>query len=70
MSELLSLARAARRLGVTARWLKAEANAGRVPCLRAGTRYLFDSVAVTQALSKRAARPNAEDHLQGVQDAK
>ncbi len=67
MSELLSLARAARRLGLTAKWLRAEADAGRVPCLRAGTRYLFDLAALTEALANRAknGRQDAE-HRQGV----
>ncbi len=53
MAEVLSLNRAARRLGVTATWLRAEADAGRVPCLRAGTRYLFDLDALTEALAER-----------------
>lgn len=56
MSELLSLPRAARRLGVSARWLKVEAAEGRVPCLRADSRYLFDIDAVVQALRPRAVR--------------
>ncbi len=55
MSELLSLGRMARRLGVTAKWLRAEADAGRVPCLPAGTRYLFNVVAVQEALAAKAA---------------
>ncbi len=57
MGELLSLHRAARRIGVTSRWLKAEADADaeRIPCLRADGRYLFDIDAVTRALSRRAA---------------
>ncbi len=55
MGELLSLHRAARRIGVTSRWLKAEADAERIPCLRADGRYLFDIDAVTRALSRRAA---------------
>lgn len=55
MSELLSLPRAARRLGVSARWLKSEAVAGRVPCLRADSCFLFDADALTAALRERAA---------------
>lgn len=55
MPELLNLSRAAHRLGVPARWLRAEADAGRVPCLRAGARrYLFDSSALEEALRQRA----------------
>jgi hypothetical protein len=52
-TELLPLNRAARRLGVPSRWLRAEANAGRVPCLRAGTRYLFEMSALTETLAER-----------------
>ena len=51
---LLNLARMARRVGVTQAWLKAEAEAGRVPLLRAGTRYLFSEAAVREALLDRA----------------
>ncbi|HUY89265.1 MAG TPA: hypothetical protein VMV10_11065 [Pirellulales bacterium] len=46
----------ARRLGITQTWLRAEADAGRVPCLRAGTRYLFAAAAVEKALAERASR--------------
>lgn len=53
--ELLSLQRMARRLGVTAAWLRSEADAGRVPCLRADRRFLFSPVAVQESLSVRAA---------------
>jgi len=64
MSELLSLPRAARRLGVPAKWLRERADAGKVPCLRAGARYLFDLDSVSQELAKQAA----EDR-QGVDHA-
>lgn len=53
MPELLPLNRAARRLGVTARWLKAEADAGRIPHLRAESRYIFDMEAVARSLSEQ-----------------
>jgi hypothetical protein len=52
----MTLARMARRLGVTAAWLRAEADGGRVPCLRAGKRYVFSPAAVEQALARRAAQ--------------
>lgn len=52
---VLSLPRMARRLGVTSRWLRAEADAGRIPCLRAGSRYLFAPVAVETAVAAMAA---------------
>lgn len=55
--ELLSLSKAARRLGVTIGWLKQEARSGRIPCLPAGVnRYLFNMESVNRALCKRASR--------------
>jgi excisionase family DNA binding protein len=56
MSEVLNLPRAARRLGVTAKWLRDQADGGKVPCLRAGRRYLFDLDALEKALAREAAR--------------
>jgi excisionase family DNA binding protein len=56
MSELLNLSRQARRLGVTQQWLREQADAGQLPCLKAGKRYLFNPEAVETALSARAAR--------------
>ena len=53
---LLPMAKMARRLRVTVAWLRAEAEAGRVPCLKAGKRYLFAPVAVEEILADRAAQ--------------
>jgi hypothetical protein len=64
MSELLSLARMARRLGVMQQWLRDQADAGNVPCLKAGNRYLFNAVAVQDAVAAKAANTR-----QGVTDA-
>ena len=71
MSELLSLARMARRLGVTQDWLRGQADAGNVPGLLAGKRYLFNPVAVQEALAVEAAKQNtnAGQRPQGVGDA-
>jgi hypothetical protein len=52
--QILSLGRMARRLGVTQTWLRAEADADRVPSLRAGNRLLFAPEAVEAALAERA----------------
>lgn len=52
---LLDLSRMARRLRVPQNWLRAEADAGRVPCLRAGARYLFATETVEAVLAERAA---------------
>ncbi len=42
--------------GVSASWLRAEAEAGRLPCLRVGKRLLFDPEAVEAELIRRAAQ--------------
>lgn len=54
--ELLSLPRMARRLGVTQAWLRAAADGGEVPCLKAGRRLLFNPGAVEKALAEQAAQ--------------
>lgn len=50
----LPLRRAAARLGVPIAWLKSEAAAGRVPCLRVGRRLLLNCDAVERALLERS----------------
>lgn len=54
---VLPLAKMARRLRVTAAWLKSEAEARRVPCLPAGRGFLFNPEAVERVLAERAAVP-------------
>ena len=46
----------ARRLRVPSRWLHAEAEAGRIPSLKAGRFFLFDPETVEKVLLDRAAR--------------
>lgn len=53
-SKYLSLIQTAHRLGVPTAWLKREADAGRVPCLRVGRRRMFDLDAVRAELDHRA----------------
>ena len=48
-----------RRLGLPAAWIKAEAEAGRIPSLRAGRRLMFNPDAVERILIDRA-KANAE----------
>jgi hypothetical protein len=58
---LLPLNLVARRLRVPASWLRAEAEAGRVPALRGGHTYLCELAAVEAALLERArAGANSE----------
>lgn len=52
---LLPLRFMARRLRVPAKWLRAEALAGRLPHLNADGQLLFNPVAVEAALIARAA---------------
>jgi hypothetical protein len=53
--KLLSLTQMARRLRVTAKWLREETEAGRVPHLQAGHRLLFNADAVERVLLARAS---------------
>ena len=51
---LRMLAQRFKRYGLTFDWLRAEAEAGRIPCLKAGRRLLFDPEAVEAVLLQRA----------------
>lgn len=50
----LSLRRTASRLGLPMNWLRAEAEAGRIPHLKAGRRLLFNIAAVEDELLARS----------------
>jgi hypothetical protein len=52
-SKFVTLSELARATRLPARWLQREADAGRLPCLRAGRRRMFDLAAVLAALAKR-----------------
>ena len=54
---LLPLGMTARLLHIPAAWLRAEAEAGRIPHLKAGTALLFDADLVERLLLERARRP-------------
>jgi len=60
---LLPLGPTARLLSVPSAWLRAEADAGRLPHLRAGSKYLFDVVTVERLLLERARRQNHDLRL-------
>ena len=61
-NRLVPLNIVARRLHVPVRWLIEEAEAGRIPCLRAGKSFVCDPTAVESILLERARLPivNAE----------
>jgi hypothetical protein len=50
------LAERFKRHGLSAAWLKDQAEAGEIPCLRGGRRLLFDADAVEAVLIERAAQ--------------
>ena len=54
--KLVTDSQMARILRVRVSWLRAEAEAKRIPCVNAGNRYLFNRDAVVDALSARAAK--------------
>ncbi len=56
MESVLSLGRMARTLGVTRVWLKAQAESGAVPVLKAGKRFLFNREVTIEAVASLAAR--------------
>jgi hypothetical protein len=51
---LLPLRRVARQVGVPAKWLREQAELGKVPGLRAGNRWLFLPDAVAEAIEQMA----------------
>lgn len=58
--QFISINVMARRLGVPLAWLKAEADAGRVPCLRVSRRLLFHPETVERVLLRRTAGEEVE----------
>ena len=55
---LVNLHELSERSGLPLAWLRREADAGRLPCLRAGRRRMFDMDAVVAALAKRQKTNN------------
>jgi excisionase family DNA binding protein len=55
--DVVTLVKLARELGVAATWLRKMAVDGKVPCVRAGKRFLFARSAVRKALATLAAEP-------------
>ncbi len=59
-AKLLTLNQLAERTGLPAAWLKREADAGRLPCIRAGRLRMFDLAAVLNALAERQTKGGAK----------
>jgi hypothetical protein len=62
--QLYPLGAMARRLHVTTTWLRAEADAGHIPHLRAGDRLLFVPHVVIGILAERATHIEPHTHSQ------
>ena len=62
-TELLSLPALAQALNLPGAWIKAEADAGRIPHLKIGKRYRFNREAVIRALAERAAMTAGVAHV-------
>ncbi len=60
-SKLLTVHELAERTGLPAAWLRREADAGRLPCIRAGRLRVFDLEAVLKALAERQKRGGDRD---------
>lgn len=52
-AKLLTLNQLSERTGLPAAWLRREADAARLPCIRAGRLRMFDLAAVLKALAER-----------------
>jgi len=56
-AKLLTLNQLSERTGLPVAWVKREADAGRLPCIHAGRRRMFDLAAVLKALADRGGVP-------------
>lgn len=63
--ELMPLNQMAARLGVPSKWLKERAEAGQVPGLRAGNRWLFRHDVVLPIVAAMAAPTDADGMKRG-----
>jgi excisionase family DNA binding protein len=61
-THLLSLPALAEALKLPESWIKAEADAGKIPHLKIGKRYRFNRQAVLAVLAERAAKGEKGDH--------
>ena len=58
--ELVSDTQLARILGISAAWLRSEAENGRLPGIQAGKRFLFNVPVVERILAERASTEHAK----------
>ena len=60
-----SLESLAATLALPKSWLRTEADEGRIPCLKVGSRRMFDLQAVRDSLALQAATSTAESQTEG-----
>lgn len=58
--KLLSLAELADHTGLPVAWLRREADAGRIPCIRAGRRRMFNPTTVLKVLAEQQTKGGAQ----------
>jgi excisionase family DNA binding protein len=63
VSDLLTLHQMAARLRLPRVWLREEALAGRLPCMRVGRKLLFNLSTVERILAERAATNREVSHV-------
>ena len=62
MTRLVSVKALSERTGLPAQYIRREADAGRLPCIRVGRRRMFDLDAVRRELVARAEREVKRDN--------
>ena len=62
-NNLVNLSGLSRRVRLPAGWLKSQAAAGRLPCLRVGRKLRFNVAAVEKALADMAAERREAEHV-------
>ena len=61
--KLIPLFAMAQRLYVSAKWLRAEAEAGKIPHLKAGSKILFNPDVIEKLLIERANKGDGKDYI-------
>lgn len=65
---VLGLVELARRYRVPVSWLRAEAKAGRLPAVKAGSQFLFNVEVVDRVLAERAGCEGSSDNARSAME--
>jgi hypothetical protein len=55
-TRFVQITQLSRTIGLPAAWIRREADAGRLPCIRAGRLRMFDTEAVLRVLAERQSK--------------